>query len=593
MQIGLKRPGSARNEARFSPSKMERVMRKGRIDAVTLSPLLLLALLPAGTWLRSGLAGTAVHPGIAFLKYFCIPLVGFSLGGAVFLGSVRKNVRPRSYALQNSTEGHYGAVLFAVSLAFFLCFSALAILRYTSLHTTAVDMGTYDNRIWRISTARLSAVPKELATGHFQPLLIFYALIYKLSDSPVVLQFLQSAAIISGVIPLYLISKKQTEHANIALLIALAYLFYPPVGFNSVGDFHPDHLYIPLMLWAFYFAEKDRYLKAVVFAGLGAMAKEPLILGAAFFGLYLALAKKRYKLGMAAFLFYLFLFLIVVYKILPHTNGTPIFQSGVLGGAFPFMQAHIGWIPRIKALTGELLMRRMRKALFIFWLLAPLLFLPLLDWKRFLPAVPLLAIPVLSTVLQHTNIDSQYTAGIVAPAFVAMVFSIKKIEKRFGFRNAAATAGLALAMVIVFSVADGPGPLSMNFWKPAWGGIWYRTNYTAGRHEKIIKKAISMVPVDPASKVISQDNINDARLAHRYWYSFFPDGWENADYVLLDTGRPLMAGDHVDRGTYRDGLRQLSNNPLFHLEFQKDGVLLFKRKEPPASPGTGTPGNGK
>ena len=549
-------------------------MKKRRIDLLTLSPLLLLILLPLGAFFGIYFTTTAAHPEIALHKYFSIPLIGFSIGCVIFLGIARNNWR-LPYALSSFIERYSNRIILIISLIFLICFTTLAILRYTSFHTSILDMGIFDKKIWRISTASLSAFFYEISLGHFQPLLILHGIIYKFIDSPVIIQGLQSLVTISGVIPIYLITRRQFNHAGIIILIVGCYLLYPPVGFNSTLDFHADHLYIPLILWAYYFAEKDKYITAITFAGIGAMAKEPLILGAAFFGLYIALAKKQYKIGIAAFVFFLLLFFIIIYIALPHFNQTPAFS----GGTFPFLEDNNSGklTTLINSLINTLLMWKVRKMLFVYFLLAPLLFLPLLEWKRFLPAIPLIAIPLLSTSYLHASIDSQYTAGIIAPAFVALVFSIKKIEEWRGIKYANAFASFVVIMTITFHIAHGASPIYFSFWKDGWAEIWHRSNYTYSEHEKAIETGIFKIPKETDKIVTSQNSINHARLAHRYKHWVFPYQWEEADYILLDIKRPLMIYDHVDEKMYMEELRKIKQSPDFQPEFEKDGVLLFKR----------------
>ncbi|HBA27797.1 MAG TPA: hypothetical protein DCY98_10510 [Nitrospinae bacterium] len=546
---------------------MEIQMKKSRIDFVTLSLLLLLTILPAGTFFSSHFTQTAAYPEIAFLKYFTIPLIGFSLGSVIFLG-ILLNDWMLSARWFSFVDKHLKTIIFAATCAFLIGFSIFAVLRYTSLHTSVLDMGTYDRKIWNISVASGAAVLYESAVVHFQPILILYGLLYKVYDSPVIIQILQAVVTVSGIVPLCLISKKNLDNKFIIVLIAIAYLLYPPVGFNASLDFHPDHLYVPLSIWAFYFAEKNKYIPAILFVGIGAMAKESFILGAAFFGLYLALEKKKYLVGMASFIFFSLLFLIVVFIILPSVNQIPTFAEFYSENTNAF---------NIKSLINVLLSWKVRKLLFIYFLLAPLLFLPLLEWKRFLPALPFIAIPLLSMTYLHSAIDSQYTAGIIAPAFVTLIFSLKKIGNCYGIRYTNAFAVLVMVMTLTFHVAHGPSPLSLSFWKEGWAEIWHKSNYISGEHEKIIKKAIYKISDDPTKMVISQGNINHARLAHRYKNWTFPYRWEDADYILLDLNKSLLIYDNINGKEFIKELQKVKNNSWFQLEFEQDSVLLFKK----------------
>jgi len=184
---------------------------------------------------------------------------------------------------------------------------------------------------------------------------------------------------------------------------------------------------------------------------------------------------------------------------------------------------------------------------------------------------------LLSMTYLHSAIDSQYTAGIIAPAFVTLIFSLKKIGNCYGIRYTNAFAVLVMVMTLTFHVAHGPSPLSLSFWKEGWAEIWHKSNYISGEHEKIIKKAIYKISDDPTKMVISQGNINHARLAHRYKNWTFPYRWEDADYILLDLNKSLLIYDNINGKEFIKELQKVKNNSWFQLEFEQDSVLLFKK----------------
>ena len=551
-------------------------MKRNGIDLITLCPLILLILLPVGRWVAPCFTHPAVHTEIAVLKYFSIPLLGFSIGSVLFLGIIRNDWKlpaSLSFFIEQRTK----QLILLLVCIFLIYLSSLAVLRYTTLHTFVFDMGRYDQKIWRISVAPLAAVPLEVSLGHFQPILFFHALIYKVIDSPIIIQAIQAIVMVSGVLPLFLLAKEHLYRPPLVLLVVVIYLWYPPVDFNAALDFHPDHLYVPLLLWAFYFSEKGNYWKGILLAGLGATVKDPYILGAAFFGLYLILAKKRYLAGSLMFFLCILTFFAVTYSLLQisqtHNQTHPL-----MCGIFPFVDITAEGIHfKFNFLLDTLLMWKAKKLLFIYFLLAPLLFLPLLNWKRFIPATPFIAIPLLSATHFHASTDSQYTAGVIAPAFVALVFSLKQIEDRLGVKYATAFATLALTTTLTFNIANGPSLLSINFWEAGWAEIWHKSAFTRGEHEDILNEVFHKIPSDPSVIVSSQGNINHARLAHRYEYWLFPHRWEDADYIILDTKRPLMVGDRIEIGAYSRELQKIENNSKFDLVFKKDGVLLYKR----------------
>jgi len=547
-------------------------MKTGKIDFVTLSPILFLMLVPAGNLLSHYFTQTAARPEIALHKYFTIPFIGFSLSCIVLFG-ITRNEWTLSPSWNFFIEKNCRLIIFVVGCLAFFCFLTLSILRYTSFHTSQYDMGAYDRKIWLISIAPLSKIFYETAKGHFQPILVVHGFVYKMLNNALILQVLQSIATMSGIIPLYLIAQRYLC-IRLLLIICLIYVMYPPIAFNASTEFHPDALYIPMMLWAFYFAEKGHFFKGITFAGIAAMSKEAFLLGVAFFGLYLSSEKKKHRIGIMTFMFFLFSFLAVIYIILPFTNQNPFFQ----GGTFPFFEKNnAGISTKIEMLINMLSMWKVRKLLFLYFLLFPLLFFPLLEWRRFLPALPLVAIPLLSTSYLHSAVDSQYTLGIFVPSFVAMIFSLKKIEDRKGLKYANAFAIFAFLMTITFHISHSASPFSVGFWRAGWAESWHNSNYVTGEQEKAIKEAISQIPQDPHKVVTSQGNINHARLAHRYDYRVFPEGWEHSDYILLSLRRALLMGDRISEEGFCRELEKVKSNPKFQLIFEQNEVLLFKK----------------
>ncbi|MBI4683836.1 MAG: DUF2079 domain-containing protein [Nitrospirae bacterium] len=547
-----------------------------KINLAVVVPLFLLVFLFATDFVGEHMAGDAIHRDIAVHRYFSIPLVGFSLGLMVFVGVLKKGWRLPSALADFLSRKSLGIVI-ASSAVFTIFFSAVLILRYTSFHTSVYELGGYDNKIWRISEEL--SLGKSLivaATGHFQPILILHGLLYKINNSPVVILIVQVLTVVSGVIPLYLLAKDILKESVWTLMIILLYLLYPPVEFNSIADFHPDHFYIPLSLWAFYFAVRKNYLISVLMIGLGALSKEPLLLGASFWGLYLIFNAKRYWLGSFSFIVFILIFFVVVLYIQPHLDpGLKKHNINILQTeSFSYMTDAVNYP---NAIFSGIFKGLMRKLLFLFFILTPFLFLPLLGCKEFLPAIPLLAIPFLSSNPAHSNIESQYTAGIIAPVFVAFLVVLEKIKNKSGTRYAAAILSFVTVMVVTFHIAKSPSPFSINFWSQQWSDTWNYSNYISGEHEKAIRNVVCRIPDDRNKVVVTQSNINNKLLSHRFEYRGFPYEWEDADYILLDMKRPLMVADRIDEKAYMDELKKLRNNPGFQMDFMQDGVMVFKK----------------
>ncbi|MEK7680119.1 MAG: DUF2079 domain-containing protein, partial [Deltaproteobacteria bacterium] len=445
------------------------------IDVVPAMPLALLVFLPLAYYM----ADAYPERPYGAIRYFAIPLAGFSAGASLFLFIIRSR-SARLGAWLVSLQGIDGkrAVFYAVLLhAFF--FAALSAFKYSSAHFAGYDFGIYDSKIWLISHSAFYDKFSLATSVHFQPVLLLYSFIYGITAHPLVIQFSQAAAVASGAAPLFLLARKLLKTRYLAAGLSLLYLLYPAVEFNAAGDFHPDCLYIPLMLWAFYFIETGRYhlLPLVMLPALG--LKEPLVPGVALTGLYMAIKDKGRFVGAAVFVLSIAVFFLTVYSL----SG----PAGVKGFVDPSFQ-HL-WAGSLSVVFNEAF--DFSKLRFPFFLLFPVLCLPLLRPLEFMPALPALAAALLSSSAHHQNVASHYTAGVVPYLFFALIHAFRMLEQRTSERHVFGAVVWIFALIISFNAAHSPGPLSAAFWAKSWsGGGWHYSNYTETQHDRIVAEAI-------------------------------------------------------------------------------------------------------
>jgi len=132
------------------------------------------------------------------------------------------------------------------------------------------------------------------------------------------------------------------------------------------------------------------------------------------------------------------------------------------------------------------------------------------------------------------------------------------------------------SLSLFVTVAIGPTPLSMNFWSRAWGGHWHYTQYLPDRQD-VLNRAERLIPTDPTVAVVAQNDINSARLAHRFGYFAFPNELSRADYVLLDLRRLPFVYWTPEPQRYAGLVENLRANPDWSVIFEEEGVLVFRR----------------
>ncbi|MCI4626647.1 MAG: DUF2079 domain-containing protein [Candidatus Magnetoovum sp. WYHC-5] len=542
-------------------------------DLLTLSPLAILVFLLIGAeFVKNTFAAGAVYKDIALYRYFVIPMIGLVFALVVFLGILRKNwTLPES--IQVFFNRHIYTILFIAIVAHTAFYSTILVLRYVTFHTSVIELGSYDHKIW--NTAQLLPSVESLlvaSKGHFQPILVFYAFWYKLfCNCPAIILILQVVTVVSAVVPLSLIAKEQLDNNRLWIgLLIMIYLMLPATGFNSVGDFHPDHLYIPMSLWAYYFAKRGWCFLALAAITVGSLAKEPLLLGAAFFGIYLAINMGKRWIGYISAVIFFLLFIYGVFylqpKLIAHNTLEVFGFDHVLGI----------WEHPI-TFTEGVLNGITKKMLFIWFMLFPFMFLPLFSFKELIPTIPLFIIPIVSSNPDHSNIESQYTAGLIGAIFVAFILVLRDVRNRWGGRPVWALLILSVLLTGTLNFAKSPAPYSLSFWNKTWSVVWTYDNYLKMAYDKDMQDMLKLVPSNAQKVVVAQSNINYGSLAHRYRFYPFPQHWQRADYILFDMNKPYMYYDKEDATKFIQELANVQKSNDFTQIFNRSGLMLYAR----------------
>lgn len=462
-------------------------------------------------------------------------------------------------------------IILMTSIIFCIIISVLMTIKYYTFNTNVMDLGIFDYNIWNISKGDFS----KLFLGHFQPILLVYGLLYKLWPSPLLLIYCQVIAIVSSVIPLYKLVKLKNNNAELAVLICAVFIFNGAVLYNAMFDFHTDHLFIPLLLWAYYYLKTNNRNLVIIALIIASLIKEPLLLTLAFFGVFTALVEKKFILGIGLFVIETALFLIIVICVIPAYSGTV--NYGTAGSpAYAYLGNNINEIIRNIFLhpllwTGKII--NPGKIKFIFFLLAPLGGVLILRPLSLIPIIPTLGIAMLSQLSNYYDFRTQYTASMVPFLFIALINSITYIKTNFP-----KAYPYAIRFLILCSFAMGlminPLPVSAPFWSNQYKSTYYYyTKYINYSNNKILKQAIDLIPANASLAI--QNNINDSKLMHRTKISLLGDLNIEADYVLIDTKREHYFVDRVDDNEYWNFVHQLDH--LYQIQFNKDGIELYKK----------------
>lgn len=479
-----------------------------------------------------------------------------------------------------------------IALAPFVLAGFLLLLPFAkalSLHSSFLDLGIFESLLHRIAS---TSEWQSAFAGHAHWFALPFGWLYGLPPPSLAPYFLVSMQAILLVLPALWFYRR------FGIFAAFVYVAYYPVWVNAHFDFHFDHLAVPL-LFGFYWALLDRRIGwAVLSATLLMLVKEPFALQTAACGvllLWVAVHRKsiweqpqgqvsqRSLLLGAAWLIGVGLgyFIFATHYLIPYF----VFDGGRGGldsGAFGWLGHGLVEILLTIVTKPHVIVRDIittpGKLIYLGVVFGLLAFIPLLRPAFLIPALPLLAIAMLSRLPNYYDYNTHYTAGLIVPVMFAFVYGLRRAERVWGklairiegmlqclrnfipltltlsprwgergvfVREGDKREGLFGRSGIGFSTVDGrvrlfyvllsgwvlfghimmsPSPISRLFWSDkVWSYSWRA--YVPTEREAMMKAAMDKyIPADPEVSVTTQNTVNWSHLAHRKVYLPFPMG---------------------------------------------------------------------
>jgi uncharacterized membrane protein len=405
--------------------------------------------------------------------------------------------------------------------------------------------------------------------AHFDPALVLLVPLWAVWPSPELLLVLQAAGIALGAPAVFLLARKHLRSEAAAALLTVAYLVTPALGWMTLADFHAVALATPLLLWAFWFLDEERLLPFVACAAIAVATKEHVGLAVAGMGLWHAVSRKRLLPGVAIAAAGTAVALLAVLVVIPHFS--PTGESGFygryerVGGSPGGMVRTAAEDPlRVAEAAGE-----RRDLAYLVRLTAPYAGASLLAPAALLPALPELALNVLSDTRTQTSIRYQYSASALAALVAAAVFGIAWLTRRTGLPVTALAGGVAAAAVASAYVL---GPLPPFRSLPAGDGLAWRS-FEVTAHDRIAAEALEVVPDDA---VVSASNSLGGHLSDRRRILSFPRLLD-ATWIAVDRTSPGYL-DRIAPRPYARAISRLRADRRWALVLERDGVLVFRRR---------------
>jgi len=335
--------------------------------------------------------------------------------------------------------------------------SWVALRRHWAYGSGAADLGIFTNAIWNLTHGNgyISSVKDgmNLFMDHQSPIFWLFYPVFSLFPHPETLLVLQAFGMTTTGVALYYLSKQylKAQHWGLAALPLLYWAYLPMRNANSF-DFHPEVFLLPLLLWAIVGLQSQdgksrlRGLIALL-VSLGAKESAPAVvvgIGIAWIlgagpittrSFTRKLGVLLIPLGTAVFYFDTQIVPRLFGRTYAYEANYKAFGSG-LSGIFlaPILHPVVFW----SRLLGPLRLK------FLFWTLAPLGFLPLLNWRAALAALPGYLILFISDGDHRVGLIYHYATEASVGLFWAMPMALLHLEKIKG-RKPTPTTGHTLS----------------------------------------------------------------------------------------------------------------------------------------------------
>jgi hypothetical protein len=313
----------------------------------------------------------------------------------------------------------------------FVVFGSVALARMQRLDG-GQDLARAVQAAWQLADASspLTTVGTDINYFAFGTPLAFIPLAVLTRFLPVAgtLLVAQAASLALGIVPVWHIGRKVANlRIGAAAALVLVYALHPAIADLDLGDFHPTTMALTPLLLAAYSMERRRWFRFAVFAAMALLWNAELGLVIAGLGVALFVEGER-RVGALSFV-----------GGLGWMVAALVLVEGPLGGGLVGEQAFADYGDSALGVLIEVLRNPFRplgdllaeeNVQVVVWVLAPLLFVPLVSFRKLAPALPLQALYFIGDAQLTGPSGGGRTVPLVAFAFIAAPFGLARLGRR-------------------------------------------------------------------------------------------------------------------------------------------------------------------
>jgi uncharacterized membrane protein len=411
----------------------------------------------------------------------------------------------------------------------------------------------------------------NLFGDHVSPIFLLILPFYAIIPDARLLLFFQSLFLGMGVIPLYLLAKRELG-SSYGVIVSLIYILFPALAFANLFEFHPIALSTSLLLFTFLFLHERRFSAFVIFLTMSLFTREDMALVVVMFGIYALFKQMERKWILFPIILGIFWALFTVGFLMP--------SLAPIGFLHYERYTHLGGNPKEIVLTIVQrplyvlsYMFSLEKVKYLIELFSSLAFLPLFSPLELMMTIPVFGLNLLSSWGSQQTLGYHYNAQLIPFLFIASIFSLKRLKD--AFEKTSLKRWWRMWTIIIFSFSLGScvvlSPLPQMLSTPSY--------YISDQKDVARQKMIDLIP--PEASVMATFNFLP-RLSHRmdvysyhHWYmrgytDRFHGSLNMVEYILIDFNDYYMnrvfhspEGDNRQMSLFKDtswGIVSLSDN---------------------------------
>ena len=429
---------------------------------------------------------------------------------------------------------NYSVLSFVILYVVYL--SIVVAYKVKTFDGSTFDIGIFSQMFHRMSTdlTAITTLERDRVLSHFAVHIspIFYLMLpfYKFLPHVETLEVLQIWVVFSAVIPLRLLLKRLNLSKPINSLIIAWFVLIPVMTTAGGYHLHENCFLVPLIIWLFYFIVSEQKWKILLVTLLLLFVKEDAFIYVVSIGLYF-LFQKRFSLSsqtkkwiiLADFILPVLYFALGLYLLNTYGEGGMVsrFEPYLLEGENGILNVLKNLILHPTYVFSKLLIAK--KLGYLFFVLAPLVFLPLVQrtWSSYLLSLPLIVINLLPDWPYQYDIGFQYSYGSQTLLFIMALLALEDLKVSKFIKEKT-----TVAIVIVGIIMSGT---LLHHFTHNWS---FNVGYYFEHKEKFDTMRYTLESLPEEASVVTEGGYTPALRNHQYLYDIFYHNQRKADATI-------------------------------------------------------------